>query len=112
MNDKPKVAQMRESDPEVKDRVKLEILDRKRELHDLKEILSTPNGKRFIRRLLEHCNLYTSTFTGTSKTYYLDGKRDVGHWILADLQTLAESGDIELSELVQIMLNVNIHSKR
>jgi hypothetical protein len=35
------------------------------------------------------CNLYTSTFTGNSQTFYLEGKRDVG----LDILKLLEDAD-------------------
>jgi hypothetical protein len=50
---------------------------------------STRQGKIFMWQILGLCNLYTSTFTGNSQTFYLEGKRDVG----LDILKLLEDAD-------------------
>ena len=64
-----------------------ERLRRRRELEkdDLKKILVTPEGLRFLWRLLEIAGIYQTTFTGNSTSFYNEGKRSVGLQIKADL---------------------------
>ena len=48
------------------------------DLEDLKWVLSTRQGRRFMWKLLEGCNIFKSCFTGNSSTFYNEGRRDVG----------------------------------
>jgi hypothetical protein len=59
-----------------------EKIGRNREVDDLKAILSTPEGKRFAWRLLERCGVYQSSFTGNSETFFKEGSRSVGLWLI------------------------------
>ncbi len=49
---------------------------------DLRAVLSSPNGRRFIWRLLKDCKIYEESFTGNSTTFYNEGRRSVGLKIL------------------------------
>ena len=64
-----------------------ERLRRRRELEkdDLKKILGTPEGLRFLWRLLEIAGIYRTTFTGNSNSFFNEGRRSVGLEIKADL---------------------------
>lgn len=51
------------ADPrQVKDRERRLKQDRKQELADLRAILETAEGRRFLWRLLKHCGLYRTPF--------------------------------------------------
>jgi hypothetical protein len=52
-------------------------------------VLSTRQGKDVIWHILSLCNLYSSTFTGNSQTFYLEVKRVVG----LDILKLLEDAD-------------------
>jgi len=61
---------------------------------DLREILKTPGGRRFVRRLLvETCGILKSTYTqnitgrGSDPTY-LEGRRDIGRQLLAEIRRI------------------------
>jgi hypothetical protein len=56
---------------------------------NVRMLLATRQGKDFVWHVLGLCNLYTSTFTGNSQTFYLEGKRDVG----LDILKLLEDAD-------------------
>ena len=58
---------------------------RRQEVEDLKEILSTKSGRRFIWRLLEHCKVFESIWHPSALIHYNAGKQDVGHFIMAEI---------------------------
>lgn len=46
-------------------------------LDDVKTVASTPSGRRLLFYILSLGNIYSSTFTGNSETFFLEGKRAV-----------------------------------
>lgn len=61
------------------------IRKRSLEKDDLKKLLGTPEGLRFIWRVLELAGIYRTTFTGNSTSYFNEGKRSLGLEIKTDL---------------------------
>lgn len=53
------------------------MTDREQQLQDVRDVMSTPAGRRFIWRLLAEGNVFRNCFTGNSTTYYLEGKREL-----------------------------------
>jgi hypothetical protein len=53
-----------------------EILKHKDELADIKAVMGTVPGRRFMWRMMEEGNIFRTCFTGNSQTFYLLGKRD------------------------------------
>lgn len=68
---------------ESKDREKQAEQDRKNLLEDFKRTFETANGKRVYKHLLERCHVFDTTFTGNSKTFFLEGERNIGLHLLA-----------------------------
>ncbi|MGB0752444.1 MAG: hypothetical protein ACPGQI_10830 [Gammaproteobacteria bacterium] len=67
------------------------------ELDDLKQVLNTPSGRRFITRLLDQTGLLASDmFTGNSTTFYNLGKRDVGLWVYNEIMKAKPESMIEI----------------
>lgn len=62
-----------------------EKLSREKELNDLRFLLSTDQGRRFVWRYLEICGVYKSSFTGSSETFFLEGQRNIGLKLIADI---------------------------
>lgn len=58
---------------------------RKQELEDIKSILKTDEGRRFIWRLLSHCKVFNSIWSPSASIHYLAGKQDVGHFVLSEV---------------------------
>lgn len=56
---------------------------REQEIADLKTVMSTPDGRRFIWALLGVAGIYRTSFTGNSETFYREGARNVGLRYLA-----------------------------
>jgi len=58
---------------------------RKRELSDIRKVISFPEGRRFMWRLWGEAGIYTDSFTGNSQTFYNEGRRSLGLMILRDV---------------------------
>lgn len=59
---------------------------REQELNDIRTVLSTREGRRFVWRLLSIGSLFQTTFTGNSNTFFLEGHRNLALLILHDVQ--------------------------
>jgi hypothetical protein len=59
--------------------------DEQQAASDLRAVMGTVPGRRLLWRLLARCRIYQSTFTGSSETFFLEGKRSVGLEVLADI---------------------------
>lgn len=58
---------------------------RDREDGDLRKILSIPEGRRLIWKILSETGIYRSSFTGNSETFYNEGRRRIGLFILEEI---------------------------
>lgn len=61
---------------------------RKQEIEDLRSVVSTPSGRRFLKRLLDRTAIYRSTFTGNSNSYFIEGERNIGLFLVAELSAV------------------------
>jgi hypothetical protein len=61
------------------------INGREQEMEDVRFVLSTPSGRRFLWRWLEICGIYKTSMTGNSTTFFNEGMRSVGLSLLADI---------------------------
>ncbi len=61
--------------------------ERELELEDIKEILTmkTGAGIRFFRRLMEEGSIFSTTFTGNSQTFFLEGHRNLALKFFTDV---------------------------
>ncbi|HEY7824055.1 MAG TPA: hypothetical protein VIG24_14535 [Acidimicrobiia bacterium] len=56
---------------------------------DLEEVLSFPQGRRVLLRLLERCGVYRSAFTGeTEATSLRLGEQNIGLWLISQIETV------------------------
>jgi hypothetical protein len=62
-----------------------EKFGRDAELADMQHVLNSIQGRRLLWRYLETCGIYKSSFTGSSETFYLEGQRNIGLKLLADI---------------------------
>lgn len=96
MNDREKVKRYKtntsddERQQELSRYMVMEISRRDREA--LTELLSTKSGRWFLMRLLDATKVNSICFTGNSKTFYNEGRRDVGLSVLADIAGLGIDG--------------------
>lgn len=70
---------------QVKERAKKEKVQYDRELDDLKLILSTKSGRRFIWRLLAESGMFTVSQAMNASIYFLEGKRSIGKLLFEDM---------------------------
>lgn len=65
---------------------------RDKEVEDVKLIMSSREGRRFMWRMLEMCGVYRSSFTGNSETFFREGQRNIGLMLLADIHEHCPDG--------------------
>lgn len=70
---------------QVKKAKEKSVFGRDLEISDVAHVLSSPHGRRFLWRYLGICGVYKTSFTGSSETFYLEGQRNIGLKILADI---------------------------
>lgn len=70
----------------VEDRAQLSEFEMEQAKADLRRVMGSESGRRFINRLLSRCGVYRSSFTGNSETFFREGARNVGLFLLAEIQ--------------------------
>lgn len=84
---------------EVKNAKVKEKLERDKELGDIRYLISSAQGKRAFWRYLEMCGVYKSSFTGSSETFFLEGQRNIGLKILADIMEADAKAYLSMIEM-------------
>ena len=85
------------SDPkQVKDKADAALRARKQELDDVRYLIKTPAGLRYFRKLLGRGSVFTTTFTGNSRTFFNEGARNLALGILADVSEAAPEAIADL----------------
>lgn len=64
----------------------------RRDRESLIEILSSESGRWFLMRLLDATKVNAVCFTGNSKTFYNEGRRDVGLGVIKSISALGLEG--------------------
>lgn len=83
---------------QVKRSSAMEKIGRDQELDDVKAVMGTECGRRFVWRLLEKCETFGSVARPNyGDTYYVSGKQDVGHYVMAEI---AEADEMVLGKLM------------
>lgn len=70
--------------------------ERKQELEDVRYLVKTPAGLRYFRKLLERGMVFTTTFTGNSRTFFNEGGRNLALGVLADVTEAAPEEVVNL----------------
>ena len=78
---------MNEHDPSNTDGPKRKdfALRRQIEANDIKWLMSGKQGRRIVWRLLDKAGLYRTSFTGNSETFFKEGMRNMGLFIVAEI---------------------------
>lgn len=59
---------------------------RERELGDMRKLLSIPEGRRFLWRLLSDAKVFAASYAGEApSTFFNEGKRDIGIKVLQEI---------------------------
>lgn len=70
---------------------------RTRELNDVRAVLATEEGRRFVWRLLEQCKAFLSVkATDDSTTNYNAGKQDIGHYVITEMLEARPNALVEM----------------
>ena len=74
-----------DEDDSKPERAETARLARLQEIADLRSVMSNPQGRRFVWRLLEATGVYRSSYTGNADTYFREGARNVGLTLIRDV---------------------------
>jgi hypothetical protein len=67
------------------------------EIDDIRAILASKEGKRFVWRILEHCGLYRNSFAAQAKmTEYNCGVQSVAQWLVDECVSAHPKATAEL----------------
>ena len=55
------------------------------ELEDLRLLISKQWGRRLVWRILEQTGMYRTSFTGNSTTFFNEGQRNIGLWLVDEV---------------------------
>lgn len=93
-------------DPEqVENAKKSQGFKRDDELNDIRMVLNTQAGRRFVWRILEKCGVHRSIWSQSALIHYNSGQQDLGHYI--------ESEIVEADEnLLFLMMTENRRRKK
>lgn len=83
---------------QVKEAAAKEKRGRERDLEDLRFLLSTIQGRRFVWRQLSECGVFKSSFTGNSTTFFNEGRRDVGLKLMADVMESKPEAYLQMAQ--------------
>lgn len=86
------------ADAEAVEKMRVEEEEqRRRELNDIRTLLSNQSGRRFMWRLLEHCNTFNSVYSADQSIMsYQAGKQDLGHFLMSEITQADENLLIKL----------------
>jgi hypothetical protein len=70
--------------------------ERKVQIDDLRAVLSTPQGRRLLWRLMSECKVFGSIWDNSARIHYNAGRQDVGHFVLAEIVAASEDSYLEM----------------
>lgn len=76
---------------QIKKAKKSSEINREEELSDIKKVLTTSEGKRFVWRVLERCKTFSSVWESSARIHYNAGQQDIGHFLMSEIVQADES---------------------
>ena len=73
------------SEQEVKRAKAIDKNKHETEQNDLRQLLSTKWGRRLVWRILEKTGQFRTSFTGNSTTFFNEGQRNIGLWLVDEV---------------------------
>lgn len=95
-NNKPLVKNAADESQVRQAEIKMKLLDDKN-FNDLKFILDSEQGRRFMWRVLSECGVFQTSFRTSSEIYYLEGRRSIGLKLLAEIMDCDPQAYIKMS---------------
>lgn len=71
-------------------------LARQMEANDFKWFMSTKQGRRVMWRMLAEAGVFRTSFTGNSETFFKEGKRAFGLFLLSEIAAHCPDSHIEM----------------
>lgn len=71
---------------------------RQQEVADIKWLMAHKQGRRYVWRLLEKAGVYRTSFTGNSETFFREGQRNMGLFVLSDVMEVAAENFAKMLE--------------
>ena len=71
-------------------------LSRRKEIDDIRHVLSSQQGRRFAWRLLTHCGVFRSIWSNSAVIHYNAGMQDVGHFIQGEIIAADENAYLKM----------------
>lgn len=66
------------------------------EMNDLRYLLQSPQGRRYLWRLLSHCKVFESIWEASAKIHHNSGRQDVGHYVMAEIVEANEEALLQM----------------
>jgi hypothetical protein len=57
------------------------------EAKDVADLMDLPAFRRYVKRYLATCNVFKTTFTGSSETFFREGQRSIGTTMFGEVMT-------------------------
>ena len=83
---------------QVREAEKKAKLGREQELADMRKLLATDFGRRFVWRVMSRARVFESIWEQSAKIHYNAGQQDFGHFIMAEV---VEAGPEHLLRMMQ-----------
>lgn len=83
---------------EQEKRLENEKLEREILLNDVRHVLSSVQGRRFVWRILDMAGVYRSSFTGNSSTFFNEGARNIGLRVLSDVMDAKPEAFLQMQQ--------------
>jgi hypothetical protein len=71
---------------------------RKQELDDIRWLMGHKQGRRFVTRLLDKAGVYRTSFTGNSETFFREGMRNLGLFVLGEVMDVTPENFAKMLE--------------
>lgn len=89
--------------------------ERDQELNDLRSILETEYGKRFLMRLIDRANLFQPTYGGGSQISdfaFMEGRREFGLYLLGEITQANSDAWLDMQKQRFSKLNEKVNHER
>ena len=71
---------------------------RENELNDLRFVLGTPQGRRFVWRILERTKVFESIWHPSAQIHYNAGQQDFGHYLFGEIAEAEETAILQMMQ--------------